>query len=112
MKSGRREPINPATITSALQIHLRMDVIGNGPRMLDRFAIHVEDVQRAVRGVDEIDRPKPGIGRGDEIHFVTVRAENVTPSAANVCTWTRLLATSPMKAAPRYFPDKRRRDRS
>src|SRR5260221_1718305 len=41
--------------------------------MLDYFAIHVGNIERAVGCVGQLHRTKPKIGRGQELHFLLIR---------------------------------------
>src|SRR5207245_3638554 len=51
----------------AFQINCGVDVVGNAPRVLNVFAIHVHHVQRAVGRVDEVHGAEPVVGRGDHL---------------------------------------------
>src|SRR5438067_973976 len=65
-EAGRSESIEPAAVAAAGEIELGLDVVGDRPGVFDRFAVHVEDGQRAVGGVDEIDGTEPVVARADE----------------------------------------------
>ena len=75
IRRRQQRPLHPrwlhapdaSLVVSALQIAQRLDVFGNRRRMLDRFAVHVEHVQRAVRRVDEIRRTEPVVGRREKL---------------------------------------------
>ncbi len=51
------------------QVHLGPDVIGDRPGVFDIEPVHVDDMQRPVRRVDEGDRPEPVVGRRQELRF-------------------------------------------
>ena len=58
MKPGRGDPVDPPLVPPAFQV----EVLHYVERDVDRFndgPAHVEGVERAVWGVDEIDRPEP-----------------------------------------------------
>ena len=48
------------------------NALGNGPRVLDGFAVHVGDVQAAVGRVGELHGPEPVIRRGNELALLLV----------------------------------------
>ena len=62
-----REPINPSAVVAALQVEVGLDVVRDRVGMLDRLAVHVDDVERSVGRVHEIDGAEPVVGRGDEL---------------------------------------------
>ena len=67
LESPRREPVDSPPVASAFQVDQRLDVVGDRPGMLDRLAVHVQHVQRAVGRIDVVDRAEPVIGRSDEV---------------------------------------------
>ena len=66
-EAGRGESVDAAAVGAAAEVELGLDVVGDRPGVLDRLAVHVEDGQRAVGGVDEVDGAEPGVGRGEEL---------------------------------------------
>ena len=63
---GASPLFEPPAVAAALEVELGFDVVGDGPGVLDGFAVHVEDGERAVRGVDEVDGAEPVVARADE----------------------------------------------
>ena len=61
------EVVEPAAVLAAGQVEVLLDRLGDRERVLDRLAVHVEDQQRAVGRVGEVDRPEPVVGRGQEL---------------------------------------------
>ena len=47
-------------------VHRGVNVIRDGPRVLDVLPIHIEDVEGAVWCVDEIHRAKPIVSAGEK----------------------------------------------
>src|SRR5262245_29617623 len=66
-ESRRRQPIEPPALFAAAEVNLGFDVVGDRPGMLDRLAIHVEDGERAVGGIDEVDGAEPVVAGADEL---------------------------------------------
>src|ERR1043166_533780 len=71
-KTVRRDAINTATIVAAVQIEELFDVVGERPGVLDDFAIHVNDVECAIRRVGKLHRTKPGIAGSGKFDFFLV----------------------------------------
>src|SRR5262245_48759264 len=63
----RREAVETTAVVAAGEVELGLDVVGDRPGVFDRLAIHVEDGQRAVGGVDEVNGAKPVVARADEL---------------------------------------------
>src|SRR5579885_455840 len=74
LEPRRRQPPDAATVASAFESELGLDVVRDRPGMLDHFTVHIHDVQGAIRSVDEIDGPKPGVGRGHEFRLLLATA--------------------------------------
>src|SRR6266571_6833340 len=74
LESIRSDPINPPSIIAAVEIKEFFDVVRERPRVLDDFSIHINDVERAVRAVGELDRAKPCIGGADKLNPIFARA--------------------------------------
>ena len=51
--------IDPPSITSVFKIEHRFQIIGHRPGMLDRLAVHVQQMQCTIRGGYEVDGAKP-----------------------------------------------------
>ena len=51
--------VEPAAILPTGQIEVLLDRLGDGPGMLDRFPVHVQDQERAVGRVGKIDGTEP-----------------------------------------------------
>ena len=60
--------IEPSAILAAGQVKVPLDRLGDRERVFDRLAVHVEDEQRPIGRVGEVDRAKPVVGRGEELH--------------------------------------------
>ena len=89
---GRRDPVDPALVSPALEVEVLDDVQRNVDRF-DDVSTHVQHIQRPVRGVHEIHGPKPvsdertnsvACSRGPRIDW------KVGPSATRIRRWTRL----------------------
>src|SRR5581483_11402291 len=70
LETVRYYPIDAPAIIAAIQIQEFLDVRGERPRVLDDLTIHVDDIQSAIRRVCKLHRPKPGVARGREFHFL------------------------------------------
>ena len=55
------QAIDTAAVIAVIQVEVFLDFVGDGPRVLDHFAIHVADVEAAVGCVGEIDHANPGV---------------------------------------------------
>ena len=55
------QAIDAAAVVAVIQVEVFLDFVGDGPRVLDHFAIHVADVEAAVGGVGEVDHANPGV---------------------------------------------------
>ena len=64
------QAIDPSTVVSALQSQELLDVLGNRIRVLDRFAVHVENIKGTVGTVDEVDRTEPVVSRRDKLDLL------------------------------------------
>ena len=63
----RHNPVNPAAVVAAIKVYMLLNAVRQRPRMLNDFAVHIGDVQRAVRADLHLDRPKPIVRRGKEL---------------------------------------------
>src|SRR5258706_6046969 len=61
------DAVDAATIVAAVQVEVLFNIVGQRPRMLDDFAVHIDDVQCAVGRIGKLHRAKPGIFGGDEL---------------------------------------------
>ena len=55
----RRDPPNTTAIVAAVQIQVLLDALGNAPRMLDRFTVHIRHKETPIGRVGELHGPKP-----------------------------------------------------
>src|ERR1044072_4033403 len=66
----RDDAVDASVVVGGFEL-VRLDLLTEGRRyqtvVLDDAAIHVDDVERAVRPGAEVDRTKPLVGRGDEV---------------------------------------------
>ena len=60
-------PVEPPLVAAAGQVEVLLDDRRQAGRMLDHFAVHVEDVQRAVRSVRELHGPEPVVAGRNEL---------------------------------------------
>ena len=76
-------------------------LLGHPLRVLDDGAIHVDDIQCAVRPDFQIDRAEPFIARGQEFDaLVRRRRVNVTPFGCMISRCTRWPVGSQTKMLP------------
>ena len=62
----KKKGVDAAPLASAQQVHPRVDVVRDRPRVLDGLAIHVEDPEAPVRTVEKLHRTEPRVGAGEE----------------------------------------------
>ena len=67
---GGDEVVQPPFVLAAGQIEVFLDRFGDRQRMLDRLAVHVEDQERAVGRVGEVDGTEPVVGRREELDLL------------------------------------------
>ncbi len=77
---GWSEPVDAPAILTIAQVEPGLDVVGNRPGVLDRLAVHVENVQGSIGRIHEIHRSEPGVSRGEKFGVAvrTVGAEGHT----------------------------------
>ena len=61
--------IDSSPIIALIEIQVLLDALWQGPRMLDHFAMHVQDIQIAIRGIGKLDWTKPMFRRSNELCF-------------------------------------------
>ena len=66
-KHSGHNPVNPATVVATVEVDVLLDAVRKRPRVLDHFAVHIGNVKRAVRADLHLHRPKPVVGRGEEL---------------------------------------------
>ena len=64
------EVVEPPAVLPARQVEVLLDRLGDRGRVLDRLAVHVQDQERAVGGVGEVDGPEPVVRRGQELDLL------------------------------------------
>lgn len=60
------EAVDAALVATAFEIQQSFEVVWDRPRVFDGFAIHIEDVERSIGGMDEIDGAEPVVGGGEK----------------------------------------------
>ncbi len=63
---GGSEAPEPAAVIAGVEVQMTFETVGKRPRVFDGLAIHVEDPEATVGGVDELDGAKPVVGGGEE----------------------------------------------
>src|SRR5439155_11971078 len=63
LESIRHNAIDAATIIACIQIEQLLDRIRQRPWMLDDLAIHIGDVEGAIRSISQLNGAEPEIGR-------------------------------------------------
>ena len=58
-KAFWRDPPNTTAIVAAVQIQVLLDALGNAPRMLDRFTVHIRQKETAIGRIGELHGSKP-----------------------------------------------------
>ena len=66
------QAIDTAAVIAVIQVEVLLDLIGDGPRVLDDFAIHVADMEAAVGGVGEVDHANPGVATCGELEALFI----------------------------------------
>ena len=62
--------VEPPAVLPARQVEVLLDRLGDRGRVFDRLAIHVQDQERPVGGVGEVDGPEPVVRRGQEFDLL------------------------------------------
>ena len=57
----RNEAVDAPTVITAIKVEVLFDFVGYAPRMLDHFAVHVANIQTAIRGIGEINDANPRV---------------------------------------------------
>ena len=68
----RDQAIDASAVVAVVQVKVLLDLVGDGPRVLDHLAIHIADMEAAVGGVGEIDHADPGVAAGGELEAAFV----------------------------------------
>ena len=66
------QAIDTAAVVAVIQVEVFLDFVGDGPRVLDYFAIHVADVEAAVGGVGEVDHANPGVAARGKLEALLI----------------------------------------
>src|SRR5260370_26367933 len=67
LETGSRDAVDSSAVAAARQVEVFLDDRWQACRMLDDFALHVDDVQIAVRSIGELGRSEPDGVRTDEL---------------------------------------------
>ena len=65
----RNYPVDATAIVAAIEVEVVLDRWGQRPRVLDHLAVHVGDVECAVRSADELHWAEPVVGAGEELEL-------------------------------------------
>ncbi len=65
------DAVNAAHVVAGAKIEVFYDFVGNA-RRFDDFAVHVHDIQRAIRRVGHIHRAKPCVLGSEKLHLLFV----------------------------------------
>ena len=98
------DPEDPPLVNRRLQLafdDVVAQVLGHVGHVLDDAVVHVDDVERAVRGSREVDGTEPLVGRGQELRLVVgLPPRSAVPSSLTMIRLMRLPAGSATKTFP------------
>ncbi len=64
---GGGEAPEASAVITGVEVKMTFEAVGKGPGVFDGLAIHVEDPEAAIGGVDELDGAEPVVGGGKEL---------------------------------------------
>src|SRR5215510_8108426 len=66
-------PVDPPLVVTGVEVEVLEDCFGDANRRLDYLAVHINDVERAIRCIGDLYRTKPGVLRRQELDGFLVR---------------------------------------
>ncbi len=64
---GGSESPESAAVIAGVKVQMPFEAVGKRPRVFDGLAVHVEDPEATIGGVDELDGAEPVVGGGEEL---------------------------------------------
>jgi len=94
---------NAPAIDAAGQVHELQQLRGQERGTFDQLAVHIHDIEAAVRTVGELDGRNQMSFEARNSRSLSARAaDQLSPFGSSFARYTRLFATSPTKTLPRY----------
>jgi len=67
---GRSDAVDSSAIAASFEVQLGFEVRWHGPGVFDGFAVHVEEVEGAIGGMNEVNGSEPVVGGGEKFAVV------------------------------------------